>query len=94
MTPISPKTIASPTDMIRRMELRLMPRNSVSIAVDHTSPRFDALDGGSGRLRDGLLLLGSHLPQRPAWTNSFNAGNGILAAQLSQVFVAARASAA
>ena len=36
MTPIKPKTIANPNDMISRMELRLIPRKSVSIAFDQT----------------------------------------------------------
>jgi hypothetical protein len=29
--------IASPTDMIKRIELRLTPRNPVSIAADHAA---------------------------------------------------------
>ena len=34
MTPIKPKTIANPNDMIKRIELRLMPRKTVSITFD------------------------------------------------------------
>ena len=35
--PISPKTMASPTDMIKRIELRLTARKNVSIAVDQAA---------------------------------------------------------
>ena len=37
MTPIKPKTIANPNDMISRIELRLTPRKKVSMAFDQTA---------------------------------------------------------
>src|SRR5690348_4474173 len=67
ITPMRPKTMANPTDMISKMELRLIPRNSVSIAVDqaaHVSMRSNEARAALRELVEIQLRPQRFLPSR------------------------------
>src|SRR5881397_3536971 len=84
MTPIRPKTIANPKDMMSKIELKLIPRKIVSMAPDHEA-HISIRSIAPLAARDGLLLITLLRTSRRAAQQFFQRRQGVLAPQLAEL---------